>query len=138
MEKIIYERVGARLKQARELRHLTLKEVGKNIGVYAGSVLRWENGETEKIKLPILEALASYYNVNPEWLMGYDVPMEKEDENYNFNKLRSCAYTILDNAQAIMMECHNENPYPGYLLEKIKPIENDIKVIKSICMKGEN
>ena len=41
-------------------------------------------------------------------------------ENYNLNKLRNCAYTILDNAQAIMMECHNENPYPGYLLEKIK------------------
>lgn len=59
-------------------------------------------------------------------------------ENYNLNKLRNCAYTILDNAQAIMMECHNENPYPGYLLEKIKPIENDLKVIKSICLKGDN
>ena len=62
----------------------------------------------------------------------------KELENYNLKKLRDCAYTILDNAQAIMMECHNESPYPGYLLEKIKPIENDIKVIKSICLKGEN
>lgn len=61
-----------------------------------------------------------------------------DEENYNLKKLRDCAYAILDNAQAIMMECHNEYPYPGYLLEKIKPIENDIKVIKSICMKGEN
>lgn len=38
--------------------------------------MRWENGETEKIKLPIIETLAKYYNVNPVWLMGYDVPME--------------------------------------------------------------
>lgn len=54
------------------------------------------------------------------------------------NRLRGCAYTILDNAQAIMMECNRESPYEGYLLEKIKPIENDLKVIKNICMKGEN
>lgn len=54
------------------------------------------------------------------------------------NQLRNCAYTILDNAQAIMMEVNKENPYGGYILEKIKPIENDLKVIKSQCMKGEN
>lgn len=52
------------------------------------------------------------------------------------NRLRSCAYTILDNAQAIMMECNRDIPYGGYLLEKIKIIENDLKIIKEQCMKG--
>ena len=52
------------------------------------------------------------------------------------NKLRNCAYTILDNAQAIMMECNRDNPYGGYLLEKIRVIENDLKVIKEQCMRG--
>lgn len=56
----------------------------------------------------------------------------------DINQLRSCAYNILDNAQAIMMECNRENPYGGYLLEKIKPIENDLQVIKNQCMKGGN
>ena len=77
MSKIIFEKVGARLKQARELRHITLEETGKKVDVHKSTVLRWENGETEKIKLPIIETLASYYNVNPMWLMGYDVPMER-------------------------------------------------------------
>lgn len=54
------------------------------------------------------------------------------------NRLRSCAYTILDNAQAIIMECNRDNPYEGYLLQKIKIIENDLEVIKEECMKGEN
>lgn len=54
----------------------------------------------------------------------------------DINRLRNCAYTILDNAQAIMMECNRDKPYGGYLLEKIKIIENDIKVIKEQCMKG--
>lgn len=77
MDKIIFEKVGKRLKQARELRHITLEDAGKKVDVHKSTVLRWENGETEKIKFPIIEILASYYNVNPVWLMGYDVPMEK-------------------------------------------------------------
>lgn len=52
------------------------------------------------------------------------------------NKLRNCAYIVLDNAQAIMMECNTDNPYGGYILEKIRVIENDLKIIKEQCMKG--
>lgn len=81
MKKIIFEKVGIRLKQARELRHITLEEAGKKVDVHKSTVLRWENGETEKIKLPIIEMLASFYNVNPIWLMGYDAPMERTANN---------------------------------------------------------
>lgn len=77
MDKIIYEKVGLRLKQARELRKITLEEAGKKVGVHKSTVLRWENGETEKFKISTLETLANFYNVNPAWLMGYDVPMER-------------------------------------------------------------
>lgn len=56
----------------------------------------------------------------------------------NNERIRNCAYTILDNAQAVMMEANRENPYGGYLLEKIKPIENDLKVIKEECLRGNN
>lgn len=55
----------------------------------------------------------------------------------NIERVRSCAYTILDNAQAIMMESNRNNVYPGYLLEKIKIIENDLQVIKQECLKGD-
>lgn len=77
MEDIIFNKVGERLKEAREIRHITLEEAGKKVGVHKSTILRWENGETEKIKLPIIETLADYYNVNPSWLMGHDVPMDK-------------------------------------------------------------
>lgn len=77
MKKIIFEKVGKRLKEARERNKITLEEAGKKVDVHKSTVLRWENGETEKIKLPILETLADYYNVNPAWLAGFDVPMER-------------------------------------------------------------
>ena len=78
MEKIIFEKVGMRLKQARELRHITLEEAGKKVDVHKSTVLRWENGKSEKIKLPILVRFGYFYNVSPAWLMGYDVPMDRE------------------------------------------------------------
>ena len=31
----------------------------------------------------------------------------------NIERVRDCAYTILDNAQAVMMEANKENPYGG-------------------------
>ncbi len=78
MEEIIFKEVGKRLKEAREKKNITLEQAGKKVDVHKSTVLRWENGKTEKIKLPILETLAQYYNVNPVWLMGYDVPMKRE------------------------------------------------------------
>lgn len=56
----------------------------------------------------------------------------------NVKILSECAYTILDNAQAIVTECNREKPYSGYLLEKIKPIENDLQIIKEQCLRGNN
>ncbi len=77
LNKIIYEKVGERLKLAREKSNKTLEMTGNKVGVHKSTVLRWENGETEKIKIPIIDTLAQFYNVNPAWLMGYDVPMER-------------------------------------------------------------
>lgn len=78
VNKIIYEKVGIRLKEARERAGKTLEAAGNKVGVHKSTVLRWENGETEKIKIPIIDTLAQYYNVNPTWLMGYDVSIERE------------------------------------------------------------
>ena len=86
MDRIIFQKVGQRLKQAREEKHITLEDAGKKVDVHKSTVLRWENGETEKIKLPILETLAKYYNVNPAWLAGHDVS-KYSNINYKIDEL---------------------------------------------------
>lgn len=50
----------------------------------------------------------------------------------------SCAYTILDNIQAIIYELNRKNPYKGYLEEKLGPIKNDIIVLENEINKEEN
>lgn len=83
MKKIIYEKVGARLKYARELRDVSLEKAGEAVGVHKSTILRWERGNTEKFKIPVLETLANLYSVNSAWLMGYDVPMEGNSQSIN-------------------------------------------------------
>lgn len=76
MKKIDYKLIGLRLKEARERKHISLEEAGLKVGVNKSTVLRWENGKTEKFKIPTLETLADYYGVNPMWIMGHNVPMQ--------------------------------------------------------------
>lgn len=120
MDKIIFEKVGQRLKQARELRHITLEEAGNKVGVHKSTVLRWENGETEKIKLPILEALASYYDVNPVWLMGYDVPMENEASKKVNNDFRFASYDGIDTEGLDEQDIEEINRFVEFIKQKKK------------------
>ena len=64
-----------RLKSCRLKANRTLEQIGTLVGVHKTTVMRWEKGETERIGLPIIQTLASYYGVNPAWLMGADVSM---------------------------------------------------------------
>lgn len=96
LNELIYEKIGERLKTARELRRITLEQAGEKVGVHKSTVLRWENGETKKINLTIIESLAKFYSVNPAWLMGHDVPMEKEINNDSLKDVRMASYSGVD------------------------------------------
>ena len=54
-------------------------------------------------------------------------------EEYEKRKIESCIYNIQDKLEAIKNEIRLEKPYKYYILEKIEPIINDAKCIKSIC-----
>lgn len=120
MKKIIYEKVGQRLKQARELRQITLEEAGNKVGVHKSTILRWENGETEKFKIPTLETLADLYNVNPAWLMGYDVPMEKEIKKESSSDFRFASYGGVDTKDLDEEDIEEINRFIEFIKQKKK------------------
>ena len=78
-----YKEIANRLQYARKQCGYTLEEIGEKIGINKGTISRWESGETKNIKLPILEKLASIYNVNVSWLSGNDAPMYAKPTNAN-------------------------------------------------------
>ena len=108
MDKIIYEKVGERL---------TLEEAGNTVNVHKSTVLRWENGKTEKFKIPILEALANLYNVNPVWLMGYDVPME---QNLEIDNINSKVQNLIDISDLTNDEIMELSQYKDFIISKRK------------------
>lgn len=59
--------------------------------------------------------------------------MEEEE----INRAKGCIYNIRDKLNAIDLELHTEKPYLPYLLEKLEPIENDIRCLKSMCERGK-
>lgn len=64
------EVVGKRIKERRQELGITLQEVADKIGVNKSTILRYENAKIKDIKTPIVESIASFLNVNPQWLLG--------------------------------------------------------------------
>ena len=61
--------IGKRIKQAREEKGMSQEELGNELGLNKSSIQRYESGQVQRIKLPILENMAKILNVNPSWLV---------------------------------------------------------------------
>ena len=62
--------IGERIKQVREERGITQEELAKCLGLNKSTIQRYETAKIDKIKLPVIDAMAGKLNVNPEWLTG--------------------------------------------------------------------
>lgn len=91
---------ASRLKMLREQRKVSLEEVAEKIGTTKVTLSRYENSSREP-KLSIIYNIAKYFDVEVDWLIGYenDNPksiekiyrrLDKERQNivYNFASLK--------------------------------------------------
>lgn len=62
--------IGLRIAQRRRQLGLTMDAVAQKIGVAKSTVQRYEKGQITKIKLPVIESIASALSVNPNWIIG--------------------------------------------------------------------
>lgn len=62
-------KIGIRIKQARENKNMSQEELGGQLGLNKSTIQRYESGQVQRIKLPILENMAKILNVNPSWLI---------------------------------------------------------------------
>lgn len=62
--------IGERLRQRRKDLGLTLADLAASINVSPSTIQRYENGAFEKIKLPVLHAIANELGVEVEWVLG--------------------------------------------------------------------
>lgn len=62
--------VGERIRMRRKELGMTLDDIAGEIGVAKSTIQRYETGTIEKLKLPVIEAIARVLRVAPEWLAG--------------------------------------------------------------------
>lgn len=62
--------LGQRIKWARTKREVTLDDMAQKIGINKSTISRYERGEIENPKIPVIDAMANYLHVNPSWLIG--------------------------------------------------------------------
>ncbi|MBR2500443.1 MAG: LexA family transcriptional regulator [Clostridia bacterium] len=73
--------IGERIKNMRKNKDLSLQKIAEYLDVNRSSIMRWERGETSKIKLPMVEKLASLFDTSPQYLLTGS-EREKEKENW--------------------------------------------------------
>ncbi len=61
-------KIGQRIEARRVDLGYTLDDVATSIGVAKSTIQRYEKGKIEKLKLPIIEAIASVLDVDPAWI----------------------------------------------------------------------
>lgn len=61
---------ATRLKEAREDRNVSAKELAEHLGINKSTIHRYETGELKGVKQATLIAIADYLNVNPDYLIG--------------------------------------------------------------------
>ena len=61
--------IGNRIKQVRQEKGLSLRELGEIIGISGATIQRYENGLINRLKLPVIESIANALGVNPSWLI---------------------------------------------------------------------
>lgn len=68
---------AARLSQALDARNMKAADLSKKTKVSEGTISCYINGKYEA-KQNRVRTFAEALNVNPAWLMGYDVPMDND------------------------------------------------------------
>ena len=87
--------IGKRIKMKREERGITQEELGKVLSLNKSTIQRYEAGKIEKIKLPVIQAMAQVLNVNPDWLvLKTDDPSIKNDSNIEIISTGNNIYNI--------------------------------------------
>ena len=115
--------IGERIRKIRKQKRIEVPYIAEKTGLNKATINRYEKGEVSKIKLPIIEAIASILEVNPNWLTGLTDDMENKQTKPISLFARNLSF-LLQSTNTSRLELAKEL---GYNSEKIiQKWENDV------------
>lgn len=97
-----------RLYELMAKRGITQSDIVNRTGIPKSSVSMYVAG-TRTPKQDKIAIIANAYNINPVWLMGFDVPMEKEkNDAYNLGATMADIVTGSDEDMSEVMEYYSK------------------------------
>jgi len=80
------EGLKIRLRKALEIRNKKPVDLSNNLKIPKSAISQYLSGATKKMDTERLYLIAEYLDVDEVWLMGKDVPMERQSEQPNKKK----------------------------------------------------
>ncbi len=87
--------IGNRIKTRREELGLSMQAVADKLEANRSTIMRWENGKTNRIKLPNIEKLAQILQTSPGFLMGYEEADKSDAISRNASPEDACLLPIV-------------------------------------------
>ncbi len=94
-EEIILEKFAERFSELVKNSSLDIPKLAEMLGIKSKSTIyRYMKGEMAP-KIPMVKYASEIFNVNPLWLMGYDVPMERNLNTTPLAELQQAEIPVL-------------------------------------------
>lgn len=81
------EELKDRLNKALEINEKKAVDLVTNLKIPKSAISQYLSGKSKNMTSERIYAIAKYLNVSEAWLLGYDVPMERNDDQRNNDEL---------------------------------------------------
>lgn len=128
-------KIGKRIQARRKELNLTQEVIANRLSLNKSTIARYESGAVEKIKLPVIQAMAQILDVNPDWLAL------KTDKKGCYADCVDITKNIqLSKHEAYLILAYREHPDMQKSVDKLLGIEPEEKlyIIKKAARNGDN
>ncbi len=115
--------IGNRLKEARLEKNVTLDMVAKAVGFHKSTIQRYESGKIDNVKLPIVQTIAEYLEVNPAWIVGKSE--NKYVKNYYSTNNALHSIKISDKQKSLLNKYEKLDPHGKKAVDNL--IDNELE-----------
>ena len=128
-------KIGKRIQARRKELNLTQEVIANRLSLNKSTIARYESGAVEKIKLPVIQAMAQILDVNPDWLAL------KTDKKGCYADCVDITKNIqLSKHEAYLILAYREHPDMQKSVDKLLGIEPEEKlyIIEKAARNGDN